>query len=186
MNETPELPEVAPKKRGGRPKKPAVDVTQLSNQLAEAMALIKRQGETIQALSQVKAGPGPSPAAPPPDLRLVEAQAEIDRLRRQIPDGGSDRLIPYEGMVQATEPCAYGCLHSTGDVFHVKVPALWTDDPYRPVVVKGLKEDGKPITEANPLAPEPVDFRLRSRTGDVLYQKSLEIRRASDSNDVLT
>jgi hypothetical protein len=164
---------VPPKNKGGRPKGKGK-----SSELAELRALIEKQNDTIQALSQVKAAPALSSSE---NLELTAARAEIARLTRQAPVGGGEKPIPYKGMVQATMPCAIDVLRATGDVFQVDVPALWTDDPYTAVIVKGFAESGKPITEANPLAPEPADFRFRPRTTDALYAESLEVRRAADA-----
>jgi hypothetical protein len=105
---------------------------------------------------------------------LAQAQAELARLRpnaaQAVPpaQGSRPRLIPYKGMVQAKEPCVYDHKYETGQVFEVDVPALFTDDPYVPVVVQGHSESGTPLTEVNPLAPPPVDFRFRPRSHDVL------------------
>lgn len=105
---------------------------------------------------------------------LAVAQAELARLRPNaaavlMPVAGSrPQLIPYKGMVRAKEPCVYDHKYEEGDIFGVDVAALWSDDPYVAIIVTGHLESGKPITEVNPLAPRPVDFRFRPKTHDVL------------------
>ncbi len=71
-------------------------------------------------------------------------------------------LVPYKGLVKATVLCCIGTQRQQGEVFEVDVPALWTDDPYEPVIVTGYLEDGiTPVTEPNPAAPTPLSFRDR-------------------------
>lgn len=109
---------------------------------------------------------------------LAKAEAELARLRPNAatpiaPVAGSrPQLIPYKGMVRAKEPCVCDHKYEEGDVFGVDVAALWSDDPYVAVIVTGHMESGKTITEVNPLAPRPVDFRFRPKSHDVLNDPS--------------
>lgn len=111
-------------------------------------------------------------------FELAKAQRELAALRPQAAValqpalGIRPQLIPYKGMMQAKEPCVYDHKHEAGEVFQVDLPALWTDDPFFPVIVNGFSESGKPLTEVNPLAPPPVDFRFRPKSHDVLNDPS--------------
>lgn len=134
-------------------------------ELAEALAAAEARATVAESeRDELKA----SKAA-----ELAQAQAELAKLRPNAgqalaPVTGRAQLIPYKGMVRAKEPCVYEHKHEEGDVFAVDVKALWSDDPFIPVVVTGHSESGKPLTEANPLAPPPVDFRFRPKSHEVL------------------
>lgn len=111
------------------------------------------------------------------DAELAIAVAELAALKPNaaapiVALAGRPRKIPYKGMVQSKEPCVYEHKYEPGDVFAVDVPTLWSDDPYVPVIVTGYSEAGKPLTEVNPLAPPPVDFRFRPKSHDVLNDPS--------------
>jgi len=115
------------------------------------------------------------------EKRLSEAEAELEALRpgsgapaRPL-SGHKPLFVPYRGLVQATQDCAYECYRkgpapgvagSQGEVFEVDVPTLWSDDPYVPVKVLGHRDDGTPITERRTDVPI-VDARWRARTSDV-------------------
>lgn len=107
------------------------------------------------------------------EAELAQAHKELQSLRpnaaaQLATPTGRPQKIPYKGMVQAKEPCVYEHKHEQGDVFAVDVAALWSDDPFVPVVVTGHSETGKPLTEPNPLAPPAVDFRFRPKSHEVL------------------
>lgn len=118
--------------------------------------------------------------------RLADAEAELAQLKRGVslsaPQGPAPKLIPYKGSVQAMVDCHIGgafrhgpddanrnrpSLGKTqGDVFYVEVGALWSDDPYVPVMVVRTRDDGMPETKPNPDAPPQIDFRFRPRGHD--------------------
>jgi hypothetical protein len=115
-------------------------------------------------------------SAPRGDAKLAgelrKAQEELATLKAPAPvfvppTGPAPRLVPYIGLVKALADCHIGQYRHTGDVFQVEMPALWTDDPFVPVVITGHTEEGKPITEANPMAPPQIDFRFRTSTADM-------------------
>jgi hypothetical protein len=144
-----------PKKKGGRPK---------GSGLAQKLKELQAQIEALKG--------------PPANPLVGGSVEELQKLHPQAaqplvkPVGPKPALIPYKGWVKAKESCVYntphpltgsriGSLYERGDVFEVDVTALWTDDPFEAVVVTGAKEDGTPITEPNPDAPIPIDFRFR-------------------------
>jgi hypothetical protein len=98
--------------------------------------------------------------APPP---VVVAVAQP--LQQVLPGQVSLSVVrvPYVGMVRATVECHIDALRKVGDVFHVTVPALWSDDPYEAVTVVRLDDNGKPVTEPNQLAPPQLSARLRKK-----------------------
>lgn len=114
---------------------------------------------------------------------MLSAQRELSATSAKTalgtPSGPVPALIPYVGMVQAIELCHYEGLRAIGDVFNVAVKALWSDDPYSAVTVKGLDVLGKPITEPNSLAPTPIDFRFRPRSHEFLADANLIPGKAS-------
>lgn len=71
------------------------------------------------------------------------------------------KLVPYTGMVRATVDCCIDRHRLQGEVFRVEMPALWSDDPFEPVVVLETKEDGTLVVGPNKDAPAPVPFRYR-------------------------
>jgi hypothetical protein len=104
------------------------------------------------------------------NVKIQEAAQDLGKAQVAdlTPPPGEARLIPYKGAVKAIFECFVGQFYKAGSVFFVDVPVLWTDDPYVPVLVTGQNEDGEHLTEANPLAPTPVDYRFRLRSHDVL------------------
>lgn len=76
------------------------------------------------------------------------------------------KLTPYVGLVKAIAPCCMDTKYEVDAVFEVKVPALWTDDPYVPVRLIDSTTDDQGnylnlATEPNPNAPEQIHFRFR-------------------------
>jgi hypothetical protein len=149
------------------------DVTrrELAEALANATAMIAAQKEQNAALETRLAA---LEQAKPADNAIVQLETlkALQDLRQSIEQGrirSSPKFytgpepdkVPYEGSVQATVECHYGHFHKAGDVFQVKVPALWSDDPYVAVIVTGTRDDGTPITMPNKDAPVPIDFRFR-------------------------
>lgn len=123
---------------------------ELAQALAESRALIESQGAALAALqSQVAASQvaaqKPSAAAPAQELTLR----------------------PYVGLVKALVPCCYDHKYEAGELFHVSLPALWTDDPFEAVIVVREDDNGKPVTEKNPSAPTPIDFRFRKAVSTI-------------------
>lgn len=123
--------------------------------------------------------------------RLAAAEAELARLHpganAVLAGGPAPKLIPYNGLVQAKADCHVGGAYrygpsvdrKYGDVFPVSVSALWSDDPFVAVIVTGTRDDGTPITEPNPLAPPPIDFRFRPRGLDAIALTEGQVRTAA-------
>ncbi|SRR5579884_2243591 len=134
-------------------------------ELAEQLAMLEARVKAAeQERDTLKAGR---------DAELNKALAELQSLRPNAAAAvsapqGRPQKVPYKGMVQAKEPCVYDRKYETGDVFAVDLPALWSDDPFVPVVVTGYSDTGKPLTEPNTLAPPAVDFRFRPKSHEVL------------------
>lgn len=103
---------------------------------------------------------------------LAKANEAIAELRaaqvRTPPPQPAPQARPYSGMVRAKEACYIDYLRKAGDVWHHETKCLWSDDPYEPVIVTGNRDDGTPIAEPHPEAPEPVPFHLRPRSADAL------------------
>lgn len=137
------------------------DVTrrELADALAEATRINKALAERVERLEANQTPPG-SEAALRKELaeaRELLASRSVAPLAK-VPDV---KHVPYSGFVQASADCCIGHRRDAGEVFEVDVPALWTDDPYTPVVVTGYTDDGMPKTEPNRAAPTPIDFRFR-------------------------
>jgi hypothetical protein len=114
-------------------------------------------------------------------------EALIEQLQRQVAALISERkapeapkqveMVPYKGYVRAKQDCyingryyagadRYGT--SEASVFEVDMPALWSDDPFEPVLITGYRDhDNSPIVAPNPSAPTPIDARLRQANRDV-------------------
>lgn len=104
---------------------------------------------------------------------LERENAELKRLSSaQVTPRPGLQARPYKGLVRAIVPCHYNFLHATGDIFEVDLPALWTDDPFVPVVITQTLPDGTQLTEENKDAPKPLPFELRPRSADVLSERS--------------
>jgi hypothetical protein len=137
------------------------DVTrrELADALAEATRINKALAERVEKL-EANQIPPVSEAA----LRKELAEArELLAARTVAPLKATAevKLVRYAGLVQATADCCMEHRHAAGEVFEVDVPALWTDDPYMPVIVTGYTDDGTPKTQPNAQAPTPIDFRFR-------------------------
>lgn len=86
---------------------------------------------------------------------LNAAYEQIDHLKRpQTPQGPG---TPYKGWVLAKEDSwdmsgyHYGPKEGKpGDVFQVDMPDYWPGCPFTPVIIKGTREDGLPITAPHP------------------------------------
>jgi hypothetical protein len=148
------------------------DVTrkELADELAASRALNAKLLERLDAMEAKQ-------AAPTISLQEAVLQRELDAANRELgekrallekarsrPATPDVTLVPYSGLVKSTAVCCIDTKRDAGEVFHVDVPALWTDDPYVAVVIAGTQiVDGVevPITEANPAAPVPINFRFR-------------------------
>lgn len=147
------------------------DVTrrELAEALEASQALNVRLSERLDALEAKAAAPTLSVQEAILERELANANAELkekrealERARSRPGISGPDvELIPYSGYVQATAPCCIDHRRDAGEVFHVNVPALWTDDPYVAVNIVGAFETGAPKTEPNLAAPTPINFRFR-------------------------
>jgi len=121
---------------------------QLADRLAAAEAQIAAlQAAPVSALEQHL------------QRELDDARKLIEALGRpQTPTGPG---IAYKGAAQAKEDCwfpdtgyHYGPKDGTpGDVFQVNVTDYWPGVPYRPVIVTGTSELGRPIVEPHPDFP---------------------------------
>jgi hypothetical protein len=147
------------------------DALERSNQLAadnaaalqEAKTTIEAQGKVIDDLIAARETAATAASAPP----------------KVVPQPGL-QAIPYAGHVKVKEPCFIAdTLRQPGDVFYHEVPALWEDDPFEPVVLKGTTDDGKHVTEPHPEAPKPLPFKLRPRSADELARRAAEPQTAS-------
>lgn len=86
---------------------------------------------------------------------LAAAYEQIEHLKRpQTPEGPG---VAYKGWVQAKEDSwdmsgyHYGPKEGKpGDVFQVDMPDYWPGCPFTPVIIKGTREDGLPITAPHP------------------------------------
>ena len=156
------------------------DVTrrELADALAEATRLNKALAERVDALEAKQTPPinkalaervDALEAKQTPPINVATLQRELAEAHAllaarsvqplaKVPDV---KLVPYSGMVKATADCCIEHRYETGAVFHIDVPALWTDDPYVAVIVTGYADDGTPKTEPNHDAPTPIDFRFR-------------------------
>lgn len=160
------------------------DVTrrELAEALAAATALIQDQKKALTTLqgevAELKKGSSPLMQA-----ELMKAIADLAASSRPVDklagyfNGPCPPLEPYEGYVEATADCVYGHRRAQGEVFQVKVKALWTDDPYVAVEIIGTREDGAPITRPSKDAPTPIDFRFRKPT---VIAEDPTLRRAAE------
>lgn len=147
------------------------DVTR--RELADALARANELNETLMARVEALEAKASAPtlsvqeAILQRELQLAYAELKdksdlLERARSRPGQTGPDLpLVPYSGMVLVTAKCCIDHLREEGEVFHVSMPALYTDDPFVPVVITGSYEDGRPKTEPNPDAPVPIDFRFR-------------------------
>lgn len=163
---------------------------QLAEALAKSNALVEEQGRVIAELQA-----RPAATADPVQLEILKALADLkNSTARQVPatafyTGPRVETHPYRGYVKAIQKCQLNHpnpdgtagvhVHEEGDVFEVDVEALWTDDPYVPVIVKGYEdqEQKKPITTPRLDAPPQVDFRFRRQ---VELEEKPTLRRASE------
>lgn len=147
------------------------DVTrrELAEALEKAHELNAKLSERLDALEAKAQAPEVSVQEAILQRELANANAEL-KDKRELLEKARNRpglsgpdvvMVPYSGYVQAIAACCIDTFHKEGEVFHVDVPALWTDDPYVPVLVTGTKEDGTPLTQPNLLAPVPINFRFR-------------------------
>jgi len=138
-------------------------------------ALDKANADLVAARAEIDK---PNPLL---QAELERTQLELAKLKPAAagkPVGEMPKKVPYKGMVQATEDCNYEGYRngpkfyndkdgkrvnvSDGDIFAVDVPALWSDDPYVPVLLK-MTEAGQKYSVPNPDAPVRIDFRFRPR-----------------------
>lgn len=103
--------------------------------------------------------------------QLDEANAELAKrsVSGPAPVGAAPKYVPYKGYVQATEDCHSGGFYrkgpkegDPGDIFDVDVPVLWSDDPYKPVLLK-FTDLGVRFAVDHPDPPPRIDFRFRPR-----------------------
>lgn len=162
---------------------------ELAEALIRANQLITEQGKAIAELRAQ-----PAVTADPIQLEILKALKE---LRESVPrqaqtafyTGPKPETHPYRGFVQALDRCQVNHpnpdgsagvhVHEKGEVFEIDVEALWTDDPYMPVIVKGYEDQAqtKPIVTARLDAPPQVDFRFRRQ---VELEEKPTLRRASE------
>jgi hypothetical protein len=139
----------------------------------------KAKDEMLARLERLEAAfKGPQPQDLATLARLRDAQDELAKLKpnaaavASLPKGDPPKLVPYKGLVRATQNCAYECFRRgpewgmnekkepfliyDGDVFEVKLPALWSDDPFEPV----KEVDGKFVRDT---AIPVLDYRWRLR-----------------------
>jgi hypothetical protein len=162
---------------------------QLAEALAKSTALVEEQGRVI---AQLRAQPAAT--VDPIQLEILKALKELrESVPRQSPTafytGPKVETQPYRGFVQALDKCQVNHpnpdgsagvhVHEKGDVFEIDVEALWTDDPYVAVIVKGYEDQAqtKPIVVPRMDAPPQADFRFRRQ---VELEEKPTLRRASE------
>lgn len=125
-----------------------------------------------------------------PDAKLAAelrmAKEDLAKLKAPVPfvpvTGPGPKQIPYRGLVRALADCYIGAYHRQGEVFHVNVPALWSDDPYEAVTATGTNEIGQPIVEPA-LDAVRIDQHFRPRSQDLTNPSFLaeEIKTLSEA-----
>ena len=154
--------------------------------LDKALEVIERQAQVIAASETRIAALEASQPTPQMLRELAEARNFLSA-RTAVPAKPLREVtrVPYKGLVQATRNCVYEHFHygpsenGAGDVFEVDLPALWTDDPFTPVVLVRMDDNGKPVTAPNPDAPTPIDFAFRPRTSEAMAAAEAQPRVAS-------
>lgn len=140
---------------------------------------LKARMERLEAL----VAKPPEPVFTQTDLdRLRQAREELEALRPgasrsfAAPTGPAPQLVPYKGLVRATQDCTYGSYRAgpgstsaacganadpDGDVFEVDVQALWSDDPWVPV--RQVAREGGAVYYVPRTDVPIVDARFRVR-----------------------
>lgn len=131
--------------------------------LQEQLDAEKARNDALEARLAALEQKAEAPVSAVAQRELESAQAELAMRRSAAPARGPmPTLIPYEGWVQATEPCHIGgAYREKDDVFLVSMPALWTDDPFMPVNRRISSETNQPVVTPNSEAPTRIDFRFR-------------------------
>lgn len=155
--------------------------------LDKALELIERQNAALKASEARIAALEASQPSPAMLRELAEARSFLSSRAAPVHAQPTRQVtrVPYKGLVQATKNCVTDHFHlgpsenGPGDVFEVDLPALWTDDPFVPVVLVRMDDNGKPVTAPNPDAPQPIDFQFRPRTSEAMAQADAQPRIAS-------
>ena len=75
---------------------------------------------------------------------LAEKRLLLEKAAARQNTGPDIPLVPYTGWVVATVACAMETRHDEGEIFHVSVPALYTDDPYQAIDILESDAEGTP------------------------------------------
>ena len=88
---------------------------------------------------------------------VIKAQKAQIELLNNRPNGSVVRDVinpgpehAYTGLVRAKTKGMYGHLRQAGDIFEVKVSALWDDDWFEPIIETGADANGQSIYGTRP------------------------------------
>jgi hypothetical protein len=123
--------------------------------MARLEALESSKGGTVDDLVKALREDRESAKSAALQKELNDAYAQIDHLK--LPQTPTGPGIHYKGWVQAKEDSwdmtgyHFGPKEGKpGEVFQVDMPDYWPGCPFTPVIIKGTREDGLPITAPHP------------------------------------
>jgi hypothetical protein len=154
---------------------------ELIDQLAQAQTLIAQQNETLAKSNEALERTNRMLAE---QAEAIAALKDVQAKQVQTPAQPTPRpgiqARPYKGTVRAKVGCFVGdSLRAEGEVFHHEVNALWSDDPFEPVLAT-TDQRGEVFHQPHPEAPEPLPFHLRPRTDAALAAQMAIPRKASE------